>query len=140
MTNHNLSISGGNKDISYAISAGYLNQDGIGEGSSFKRQTIRGNIDAQMKPWLKGGISFSLADSKQNVGTENNSIMNALRSQPSTAVRNPDGGFDGPDDEWMPENPVALALVKTNYNKKENFRINTYLEATVLKGLHCDKL
>lgn len=135
MTNHNLSISGGNKDISYAISAGYLNQDGIGEGSSFKRQTIRGNIDAQMKPWLKGGISFSLADSKQNVGTENNSIMNALRSQPSTAVRNPDGGFDGPDDEWMPENPVALALVKTNYNKKENFRINTYLEATVLKGL-----
>jgi len=135
MTNHNLSISGGNKDVSYAVSAGYLKQDGIGLGSSFKRQTVRGNIDAQMQAWLRGGISFSMADSKQEVGTENSSIMNALRSQPSTAVRNPDGGFDGPDDEWMPENPVALALVKTNFNKKENFRFNTYLEATILKGL-----
>ena len=53
MTSHNVSMSGGNKDITYAISAGYLDQDGIAIGSGFKRQTLRGNIDAQIKKWLK---------------------------------------------------------------------------------------
>ena len=135
MTNHNLSFSGGSKEITYAISGGYLNQDGIALGTSFKRLTLRANVDAQIKSWLKGGLNFSMADSKQNTATGNSLIMTALQSQPSVAVRNPDGSFDGPDDVWMPDNPVALALIRDNYNKKENFRFNTYLEATILKGL-----
>ena len=51
------------------------------------------------------------------------------------AVRSADGSFDGPDDQWMPDNPVALAQITRNYNKKFNFRVNTYLEATIFKGL-----
>ena len=109
MTSHNVSMSGGNKDITYAISAGYLDQDGIAIGSGFKRQTLRGNVDAQIKKWLKGGINFSLADSKQTTSSTYNIIMTALTSQPSVAVRNPEGNYDGPDDQWMPDNPVALA-------------------------------
>lgn len=35
----------------------------------------------------------------------------------------------------MPDNPVALAQITRNYNKKFNFRVNTYLEATIFKGL-----
>lgn len=135
MTSHNVSMSGGNKDITYAISAGYLDQDGIAIGSGFKRQTLRGNIDAQIKKWLKGGINFSLADSKQQTASTYNIIMTALTSQPSVAVRNAEGGYDGPDDQWMPENPVALAEITDNHNKKTNFRVNTYLEATLIKGL-----
>ena len=117
MTSHNVSMSGGNKDITYAISAGYLDQDGIAIGSGFKRQTLRGNVDAQIKKWLKGGINFSLADSKQTTSSTYNIIMTALTSQ------------------WMPDNPVALAEITDNHNKKTNFRVNTYLEATILKGL-----
>lgn len=118
MTSHNVSMSGGNKDITYAISAGYLDQDGIAIGSGFKRQTLRGNIDAQIKKWLKGGINFSLADSKQNTSSTYNIIMTALTSQPSVAVRNTEGGYDGPDDQWMPDNPVALAEITDNHNKR----------------------
>ncbi len=135
MTSHNISISGGNKDITYALSAGYLDQDGIAIGSSFKRQTLRGNVDAQIKKWLKGGINFSLADSKQKTASTYNIIMTALTSQPSVAVKAPDGSFDGPEDQWMPDNPVALAEIIDNHNKKTNFRANTYLEATIIKGL-----
>ena len=61
--------------------------------------------------------------------------MTALTSQPSVAVRNPEGSYDGPDDQWMPDNPVALAEITDNHNKKVNFRTNTYLEATIIKGL-----
>ena len=135
MTNHSISLSGGSEKTTYAISAGYLNQDGIGLNTGYKRQTLRGNIDTELKKWLKGGISFSLSDSKQEIEKNWNIINTALQSQPSVAVRNPEGGYDGPDDQWMPDNAVALAEIKTNFAKRLNFRINTYLEATILKGL-----
>ncbi len=135
MTNHSVSITGGSEKVTYAFSGGYFKQDGIAIQTDFKRQTLRGNIDAQLKSWLKGGVSFSLADSKQNVEKTWNIIMTALQSQPSVAVTSPDGSYDGPDDQWMPDNPVALAEIKTNYNKKLNFRVNTYLEAEIIKGL-----
>lgn len=135
MTSHNLSITGGNEKTQYAISAGYLSQEGIAVGSSFKRLSLRGNLDTEIKSWLKGGINFSLADSKQKIGTDNDIIMNALMQQPSVAVTAPDGSFDGPDDQWMPTNPIGMASIRENYNRKYNFRINTYLEATIIKGL-----
>jgi len=135
MTNHSLSMAGGSEAVTYAFSAGYLDQDGISLGSDFIRKTLRGNIDAKLKKWLKGGISFSLADSKQNTASTYNIIMTALQSQPSTAVRSADGSYDGPDDQWMPDNPVALAELTQQYNKKTNFRVNTYLEAEIIKGL-----
>ncbi len=135
MTSHNLSITGGNEKTTYAISAGYLDQDGIALNSSFRRLSTRGNIDTQIKKWLKGGINFSFAESKQKVGTDNNTIMSALQQQPTVAVTSTDGSFDGPDDVWMPDNPVGLSSIRTNENRKTNFRINTYLEATIFKGL-----
>lgn len=136
MTSHNVSVTGGTDKITYALSAGYLDQDGIALGSGFKRQTLRGNTDAQIKKWLKGGFSFSLADSRQETHSNSgNIILTALTSQPSVAVRSADGSYDGPDDQWMPDNPVALAEITRNYNKKLNFRVNTYLEATIFKGL-----
>ena len=135
MTSHNISVTGGSEKATYSISAGYLNQDGIAIGSGFKRLTLRGNTDAQVKKWLKASLSFSLTDSKQEVGADNNIIMNALQQQPSVAVRSADGSFDGPDDVYMPVNAVALAEMRENYNKKMNFRINGSLEATLYKGL-----
>lgn len=135
MTNHSISITGGNEKTTYAMSAGYMNQDGIALGSGFKRLSLRGNIDSQVKKWLKAGINFALSDTKQQVGTDNDIIMNALKQQPSVAVSNPDGSFDGPEDVWMPVNPVGMASIRENYNKKYNFRINSYLEATIMKGL-----
>lgn len=135
MTSHNLSVTGGSEKITYAFSGGYLDQDGIALGSSFRRLSLRSNIEAQIKSWLRGGISFSFAESKQKVGTDNGMINSALTQQPSVAVTSPDGSFDGPDDVWMPDNPVGLATIRTNENRKTNFRINTFLEATLFEGL-----
>ena len=135
MTSHNISVSGGNNKTTYAFSGGFLDQDGIALGSSFRRLSLRANIDTEIKSWLRGGVNFSFAESKQNVGTDNNTIMSALIQQPTVAVTSPDGSFDGPDDVWMPENPVGLASIRTNNNRKTNFRFNTYLEANLLKGL-----
>ncbi|WP_297072736.1 TonB-dependent receptor [uncultured Duncaniella sp.] len=135
MTSHNLSVSGGNEKTTYAFSGGYLKQDGIALGSGFRRLSLRSNIDSQIKSWLRGGMNASISETKQEVGTDKNTIMSALMQQPTVAVTSPDGSFDGPEDVWMPDNPVGLAELTTNNNRKTNFRFNTYLEATLIKGL-----
>ena len=135
MTNHNISITGGNEKTTYSLSGGYLNQEGIAVGSGFTRTSIRSNIDSQVKKWLKAGMNFSVSDSKQEVGADNGIIMNALRQQPMVAVTSDDGSFDGPDDVWMPINPIGMASILENYNKKYNFRLNTYLDANITKQL-----
>ena len=135
MTSHNISVSGGSEKITYAFSGGYLMQDGIARGSSFRRLSMRSNIESQITNWLRGGASFSFADAKQNVGTDNNTIMSALRQQPTVAVTSADGTFDGPEDVWMPDNPVGLASLITNNNRKTNFRLNGFLDILIYKGL-----
>lgn len=136
MTSHNVGVTGGNDKTTYSLNYGYLKQEGIAIGSGFRRQTLRGNIESQVKSWMKAGLNFSLADVRQDVGTDqNNTIYNALRQQPGVAVRTATGSYDGPDDVYMPTNPVAMAEIHDNYYKKFNFRANTFLEATLLPEL-----
>lgn len=56
---YNVSISGASDKINYFTSLGYLNQDGIQEGSSQKRITARLKLDYQAKDWLKIGTNFN---------------------------------------------------------------------------------
>lgn len=135
MTSHNLSVTGGNEKSTYAFSGGYLNQDGIAVGSGFRRLSLRSNLESQLKSWLRGGVNFSMSETKQEVGTDKNTIMSALQQQPTVAPTSADGSFDGPEDVWMPDNPLGLASITTNNNRKTNFRLNAFLEAEITKGL-----
>ncbi|MDE5635265.1 MAG: SusC/RagA family TonB-linked outer membrane protein, partial [Muribaculaceae bacterium] len=78
MMQHNVSITGGNEKTTYAVSGGYLDQDGIAYGSSFKRVSLRSSIAPKIKSWLSGGVNLSFTESKQRVGVDDTSIMSAL--------------------------------------------------------------
>ena len=56
---YNVSVSGASDRINYYTSVGYLDQDGIQEGSSQKRLTARAKLDYQAKKWLKVGANFN---------------------------------------------------------------------------------
>lgn len=58
---YNVNISGGNRDTQYFISAGYLSDPGIINGSSFQRFTTRARVDSQVKKWLKVGATMAYA-------------------------------------------------------------------------------
>ncbi|KAA6345491.1 TonB-dependent receptor SusC [termite gut metagenome] len=137
MNNHNLSVMGGNEDNTYALGAGYLNQDGIAIGSGFKRLNLRGSFDSQVKKYMKVGINFAFSNSEQKVTVSDESLIKiALKQTPNVAVRNVDGSYDGPDtNEFVQNNPVGLAMIKDNRNEKTGIRANTYAEATLLNGL-----
>jgi TonB-linked SusC/RagA family outer membrane protein len=137
MQSHNLSVSGGNEKSTYALGAGYLDQDGIAIGSGFTRYNLRGNFNSDVKDWLKVGINFALNNSEQNVTVEGaNLIKTAMKQTPNVAVRNADGTFDGPDtDMYVQTNPVGLAMLRENENEKTGIRSNVFAEAEIIDGL-----
>ncbi len=137
MQSHSIGVSGGNEKTNYSMGVGYLDQDGIAIGSSFKRLSIRGNVNSNVTNYLKTGINFSLSDSKQETSvTDDDLIKKALKQTPSVAVRNAYGEYDGPEtDQYVQTNPVGLAMLKENRNQKNSFRATTYAELTILNGL-----
>ena len=69
---YNVSVSGASDRINYYTSVGYLDQDGIQEGSTQKRLTARAKLDYQAKTWLKVGANFNYSKydySKTSEGT-----------------------------------------------------------------------
>jgi len=136
MQQYNLSVTGGSEKMQYAISGGYLNQDGIAYGSSFERFTMRVNLDVQATDWLKIGGSANISNSYQNVnsvaGSSEGLIQIALKQSPAVSARSIDGGYDGPEDaNFAQSNPIGLARLLENYNKKSGVRSNIYAEVTL---------
>lgn len=66
---HNLSASGGTKNIRYRISAGYTDQDGvlITSKDKYVRKNISGFISADIKKWFTQEATFSYAHSKSKL-------------------------------------------------------------------------
>ncbi|MDR2146075.1 MAG: SusC/RagA family TonB-linked outer membrane protein [Tannerella sp.] len=59
MYKHSLSLGGGSEKLTYYLSGEYLNQDGVAEGSGFKRYGIRLNLDNKAYDWLTVGVNMS---------------------------------------------------------------------------------
>lgn len=55
---HNLSVSGRNKDIAYYLGAGYLDNEGIIVGDRFKTLRTRANIEANVTDFLSVGMNM----------------------------------------------------------------------------------
>lgn len=56
---HNLSASGGTDKLTFFTSFNYLNNPGIIENTGYERYSLRANMDAQLKDWIKVGTNLS---------------------------------------------------------------------------------
>lgn len=84
---YDLSVSGGNKDIKYFMSMGYLDQDGIAKGSDYERYSGRANISSKVNEWMSMGINSTYSLSKQNSavgGTGGSSGLYQAMNVPNT--------------------------------------------------------
>lgn len=135
--NHNLSVSGGSGSNTYALIGGYTDQDGIAAGSGFRRLSLTGNFDSQVKSYLKAGVSFAFNNTNQRLTVSDQSLVAvALRTTPDVPVRNPDGSFAASDEQFMPTNPMAMALLIDNRRESYGVRGNTYASADIISGLN----
>ena len=131
MQSHTLSISGGNEKQTYNLAGGYSNQDGIAAGSGFKRLNLSASFDTQVKSWVKTGVNFAFAQTNQEITVSDQSLINvAIRTTPDVPVRNLDGSFAAADEQFMPTNPMAMALLNNNNRERMDVRANPYLEFT----------
>ncbi|MCW9706515.1 SusC/RagA family TonB-linked outer membrane protein [Fodinibius salsisoli] len=130
MTKHNVSVSGGTESTQYMLSAGFFDQQGIAIESDFQRYSLRLNLDNNPTTWLKVGTSLNLSRTNENINVSNDDIVNmAIRQSPDIPVKYPDGSWGGPSQsEFTLENPVALAQLNTNEQKRSQVIGNLYAE------------
>ncbi|WP_211172682.1 SusC/RagA family TonB-linked outer membrane protein [Chitinophaga sp. Ak27] len=140
MSNHTLTISGGDPRTQYLLSGSYFNQEGIALGSDFRRMSLRLNLDNKTTNWLKIGTSLQLVNIKENVNSTGSSVINTALSQtPDIAVKNEDGSWGGAynPNGWVNStvNPYAIALINKDEVKRNQLFGNLYAEIAFTKDL-----
>lgn len=145
MQSHNLAVSGGGSYGNYRISAGYLSQDGITTGTSYKRYNLRANSDFNVNKWLKIGQSISLAstDTRPEAFAWSRSMAyNSIVMYPYFPDRNADGDLNttsfyyggGEDPEAHVRNPFHYMSIWQRILDGSNVAANVYGEVTILPG------
>ena len=138
MHNHQVGISGGTDLIRFAVSGGYLDQDGIALGSNFERKSFRANMDTNVTPWLQFGMNGYFANTEKTITfEESGAIQVALNQYPDVAPYNPDGtlGFGENHEYQYQSNPLYEATMKDNLQKNNQLDYNFFVNLTPLKGL-----
>lgn len=149
---YNIGVTGGSKTGNYALTLGYMNQEGIVGGkdvSNYERYNFRVNSDWQVKPWLKIGEQVSFIYTKNrgvSVGNAyNNTLKGAFGMSPLVPVYGKNNYkspylntkfMDWQDVQAM-GNPYGLMMTNTNNeNNAARFSANVYADAEWLKDLH----
>jgi TonB-linked SusC/RagA family outer membrane protein len=65
-TKYDVSVRGGSGKIKYSASAGYMDQQGLVQGSDFSRANIRSNLDFTPNKRVDVGVNFSFSRSLTN--------------------------------------------------------------------------
>lgn len=82
-TSHDFSMSGGNENVNYFASVGYLNTDGIAITQGFERANARLNIDAKLGEKFKTGVSFNgFISDRDIVGHDMRDLLRAYSVHP----------------------------------------------------------
>lgn len=82
-TSHDLSISGGNDDVNYFASVGYLNTQGIVTTQAFERYNARMNINAKLSDRFDAGVSINgFVGDRDIVGHDMRDLLRAYSVHP----------------------------------------------------------
>lgn len=137
LQDHNLSISGGSKDVRYYISGDYLKQKGAVRGYQYHRATLRSNLDINITDFLTAGTSLSFSNNNYDGGRANFYLAGSM--SPYGTEYNAAGGFEiyPMNPELLYTNPL-LGLYVDRADRSNNLTGNAYAEVKfsgVLKGL-----
>ena len=146
-----LGITGGSATSTYAMSLGYLQQEGIVGGedvSNYERYNFRINSEHKViKNLLTVGEQVSFIYKKNNgisVGNQyNNTLRGAFATSPLTPVYSDNNIFDSPyndtsNSDWYngDGNPYGSMMTNSNNeNRTVTFTGNVYAELTPIKNL-----
>lgn len=130
--NHTLSISGGTDRLKAYFSVSYNNDESIIKEESYRRITVRNNLEIKPTSWLtiKNNISFS--DYKNN--NVPSVIKDAYKQEPTFDVLNDKGQY-GSSSITNVANPVASLYYHNGGSKGNRLQEMFSATATLMKGL-----
>ncbi|HSB91467.1 MAG TPA: SusC/RagA family TonB-linked outer membrane protein, partial [Flavitalea sp.] len=124
---HGLQVSGGNENVRYLASLGYLDQDGIYKNSAtgYKQYDLRINLDAKINKYVSVQLGVTGREEYRFFPTESaGSIFRMLmRGKPNEPAIWPNG-LPGRDIE-NGQNPVVITTNQTGYDKDKRDYIQT---------------
>jgi TonB-linked SusC/RagA family outer membrane protein len=142
ITNHNLSVSGGNETSRYSLSGGYFKQDGIIPNQDFTRYSIRSTMDHQIGKRIRLGLNTLNTLSYQNLPGGSGVPVGLMRLTPLASPYNPDGSINLLPQVGQTDNAVVSPLTlksKSDAVLARNRRLRTfnsfYTEIDIIKGL-----
>ena len=136
---HQIAAQGGTEKVQYYVSAAFMDQDGTIIGSNFNRLSFRTNLDAQLKKWLKLGVSatFTSTNDDLKLADSDEGLINySLTSLPDIPIYNIDGSYATVVREgWTNPNPIALAMMDDILLHRQKLTGNIFFEVTPIKNL-----
>ena len=134
-TDHNITLSGGLKNMPYRVSLGYTSQNGIVKTSNYQRITASLNLSPTfLDDHLTVNLNAKSMYSKTTYANSGSAIGNAIFMDPTKPVNdtNADNGFGG---YWQWHNTLDWEDSAWNTN------INTYATGNPVAALnnYCDK-
>ncbi|WP_114783021.1 SusC/RagA family TonB-linked outer membrane protein [Botryobacter ruber] len=156
--NYYLKVTGGDNIAKYALSVGFLENQGLTKETSLQRYSTRFNADLNLSPKLTGNTSLSFTSNQQSLRNQGldfgtNPLLAALVKAPFLRVQQvTDEGVESPNladtDIFNRSNPTALINSTQgqdqNYrffgSAKFNYALSTYSTISSLIGLTFDKV
>ncbi len=136
---HQLSVSGGTEKVQYYVSGSYMDQQGTIIGSNFDRFSVRTNIDAQLKRWIKLGLSATFATTNDDLKlADSNSglIYYSLTTRPDIPIYDLDGNYATIVDEHnLNPNPIGIAMEDDILLNRQKLTGNIFADITPVKHL-----
>lgn len=160
--NVQLSVSGGKKEVTYYISGGFVQEDGIMINSGFKRVNVRSRINAQLSDRIEVGVnmapSFSSTERPATnfidfyrtpswLPVKHTEETSAMTGRPvgsyahgadfnNLVFTRPDGtSFTASPFQTANHNPRSLMDNETRSQDDYNMQGNGYVNFTLAKGL-----
>lgn len=134
---HNLRFSGGAESVTYALSLGYLDQEGVMMGSGSNRYSLGFNATAQAAKRLKIGsnISVNYRNIDEPVAGVQNLMGSILKAQAFHPTYLEDGRYANTFVRSTGHNifrhPIVLATEGENHTTQQRYLLNLFAEYTL---------
>ena len=137
--NYNISVSGGNDNVTYYLSGTIKDEQGTLLNTWYKSYAFRTNVEAKINPAVSVGLMMSPNFSRRR--TSPVSMEAIVKTSPFVSPeKNPDGSYPRPLDYWGTSvsgqvSPLATLHGTHNYSEAMNNVGEIYVGLNLMEGL-----
>lgn len=128
---HTLSVQGGSETTRYFVSAGYQDQQGFYDASSYNNYSLRANVDANVTDNFM--VDLNLSGRVEDIDDANSNPIRIANYSPRILPIQFEGGRYSYVDGWS-SNPVLEAQGEAGFSETRNYITQNIMELTWLPG------